>query len=131
MWWLLEPTSPTSPHACRLKLALCTSWAVCAPLHTFTYLSHSGRLAHAHMSALTCTAPQLTPTESDVKQVHGQSSFVARSGWAGIHAMPASRAPRDVRGRLLDVRFRILDARPGNGSSKYEVAVRLEVGFFV
>ena len=66
-----------------------------------------------------------------MEQVHGQSNFAARSGWAGIHALPASRAPRDVRGRVLDVRFRILDARPGNVSRKYEVAVRLEVRFCV
>ena len=59
-------------------------------------------------------------------QVHGQSNFVARN-WAGIHALPATRAPRDVRGRNLDVQFRITDARPGNASRKYEVSVRLEV----
>ena len=64
------------------------------------------------------------------EQVHGQSNFVARSNWVGIHALPATRAPRDVRGRVLDVKFRISDPRPGNASGKYEVAVRLEVSSF-
>ena len=57
---------------------------------------------------------------------------MARSNWVGIHALPATRAPRDVRGRVLDVKFRISDPRPGNATSgKYEVAVRLEVSLSV
>ena len=70
-------------------------------------------------------------TPSAFEQVHGQSNFVARSNWVGIHALPATRAPRDVRGRVLDVKFRISDPRPGNASGKYEVAVRLEVSLWV
>ncbi|KAK9815165.1 hypothetical protein WJX73_009335 [Symbiochloris irregularis] len=61
--------------------------------------------------------------------VHGQSSFVARSGWVGLAATADARAPRDIRGRTLPVRFDITDRRPAplsNVSAGYKVAVKLE-----
>ena len=41
-----------------------------------------------------------------------RSGFTARYDWAGIYATAESRAPRDVRGRTLAVRFEIVDKRP-------------------
>lgn len=36
---------------------------------------------------------------------------MARHDWEGIYALPETRAPRDVRGQRLPVRFEIVDKR--------------------
>lgn len=69
-------------------------------------------------------------------QVLGHNGFVARHDWEGVYAVASSRAPRDVRGQTLAVRFEIIDKRPrgGPGGARnasrgpYSVAVRLQVG---
>jgi hypothetical protein len=65
------------------------------------------------------------------------SGFVARYDWEGVYAVASSRAPRDVRGQTLAVRFQIIDKRPRNALSgspsqnatrgPYSVAVKLQV----
>ena len=67
-------------------------------------------------------------------QVLEHSGFVARYDWEGVYAVAASRAPRDVRGQTLAVRFQIIDKRPrstvgGRNATggPYNVAVRLQV----
>jgi hypothetical protein len=70
--------------------------------------------------------------------VPGGNCFVSRPGYEGIAADPASRAPRDVRGRDFTVRFDVVDTRPngtmmtgaqggGGGASRgpYRVSVTL------
>ena len=69
-------------------------------------------------------------------QVPAQGAFTAKAGWEGIAASADARAPRDVRGQTLAVRFEISDLRPplppavpgGNDSrGPYQVAVMLQV----
>jgi len=45
-------------------------------------------------------------------QLQGRNNMLARHGYQGIFALPSSRAPRDVRGQTLSVRFEIVDNRP-------------------
>ncbi|KAK9842442.1 hypothetical protein WJX81_000368 [Elliptochloris bilobata] len=68
-------------------------------------------------------------------QVPVQGAFTARADWQGIAATADARAPRDVRGQTLAVRFEITDLRPplppavpgGNDSrGPYHVAVMLQ-----
>jgi len=44
-------------------------------------------------------------------QNQGRNNMVARHGYEGVYATEASRAPRDVRGQQLSVRFEIVDNR--------------------
>ena len=68
-------------------------------------------------------------------QVPAQGAVTARAAWEGIAATADTRAPRDVRGQTLAVRFEITDLRPplppavpgGNDSrGPYQVAVMLQ-----
>ena len=68
-------------------------------------------------------------------QVPAQGAFTAKAGWEGVAATADARAPRDVRGQTLAVRFEITDLRPplppavpgGNDSrGPYQVAVMLQ-----
>ena len=45
-------------------------------------------------------------------QVHGRNGRLGRYGMQGVFANEAMRAPRDVRGQSLPVRFEIVDKRP-------------------
>ncbi len=49
----------------------------------------------------------------DVVQVHGVNCFTARWNWQGIAATAETRAPRDVAGQRLKIRFEIVDRRFG------------------
>ena len=60
-------------------------------------------------------APLADPAAAVREAVPGGNCFVARPGYQGITADAASRAPRDVRGRDLTVRFAVVDGRP-NGT---------------
>ena len=72
-------------------------------------------------------------------QVLGRSGFTARYDWEGVYALASSRQPRDVRGRMLSVRFEIIDKRLHSGSASsaavnssrgpYTVSVSLQVCF--
>ena len=70
-------------------------------------------------------------------QVLGQSGFTARYDWEGVYALASSRQPRDVRGRMLSVRFEIIDKRLRSGSAfnssrgPYSVSVSLQVCFSI
>lgn len=63
-----------------------------------------------------------------------QGAFMARADWEGIAATADARAPRDMRGQMLAVRFEIVDRRPpllppGGGNDTrgpYQVAVMLQ-----
>lgn len=74
-------------------------------------------------------------------QVHGRNNHMARYGLQGVFATEATRAPRDVRGQTLPVRFEIVDKRaaatvnsgrfdgaPKSARGPYTVAVSLQVG---
>jgi len=66
--------------------------------------------------------------------VPAQGAFTARAGWEGVAATADARAPRDVRGQTLPVRFEVVDRRPplvppGGGNDTrgpYQVAVMLQ-----
>jgi len=45
-------------------------------------------------------------------QVHGRNNRLSRWGMQGVFATDDARAPRDVRGHTLPVRFEIVDKRP-------------------
>lgn len=60
-------------------------------------------------------APFADPSAAAREAVPGGNCFVARPGYQAIAADAASRAPRDVRGRDLTVRFAVVDGRP-NGT---------------
>ena len=45
-------------------------------------------------------------------QVHGRNNRLSRWGMQGVFATDDARAPRDVRGHTLPVRFEIVDRRP-------------------
>ena len=49
----------------------------------------------------------------DVVQVHGVNCFTACWNWQGIAATAETRAPRDVAGQRLKIRFEIVDRRFG------------------
>ncbi|EIE24136.1 integrin alpha N-terminal domain-containing protein [Coccomyxa subellipsoidea C-169] len=79
------------------------------------------------------TAASYHPLKAWPSQVLEHSGFVARYNWEGVYAVAASRAPRDVRGQTLAVRFQIIDKRPrstvgGRNATggPYNVAVRLQ-----
>eukprot|EP00891_Asterochloris_glomerata_P005963 jgi/Astpho2/5963/e_gw1.00080.8.1_t len=59
------------------------------------------------------TAAEYHPLKSWTSAVHGLNALAARFNWQGIAATAATRAPRDVRGRSLNVRFEITDKRSG------------------
>ncbi len=46
-------------------------------------------------------------------QVHGVNCFTARWNWQGIAATAETRAPRDVAGQRLKIRFEVVDRRFG------------------
>lgn len=46
-------------------------------------------------------------------QVHGVNCFTARWNWQGIAATAETRAPHDVAGQRLKIRFNIVDRRFG------------------
>lgn len=58
------------------------------------------------------TASEYHPLKVWNSQLQGCNNMVARYGYQGIYATPATRMPRDVRGQTLSVRFDILDNRP-------------------
>ena len=44
--------------------------------------------------------------------MHGRNNRLSRWGMQGVFATPDARAPRDVRGQTLAIRFEIVDKRP-------------------
>lgn len=72
-----------------------------------------GRLTRSRDSWLTQFQNPLAQALRDAAlQNQGRNNMVARYGYQGIYATDASRAPRDVRGQHLSVRFWIVDERP-------------------
>ncbi len=44
--------------------------------------------------------------------MHGRNNRLSRWGMQGVFATDDARAPRDVRGQTLPIRFEIVDKRP-------------------
>lgn len=71
------------------------------------------------------TAAKYHPLLSWPQQTIGGGSFTARWGWEGVYVTTESRQPRDVRGQLLPLRFKIIDRRPPvKGALDAEVAAQ-------
>lgn len=110
--WILTPSSPFPPPP-----------AVPIRRRHFILCNHSFLDPHAHASTLPA-------------QVLGPNGQVARYGYVGIAASPATRQARDVAGERLQVAFEVLDKRvafadngtllPG-GRGPYNVTVVLKV----
>lgn len=63
-------------------------------------------------------------------QVHGRPGFTSKLGSFAVSATADSRQPRDVRGRVLSIRFEIRDPVPVGGNQTngpYQVAVAYRV----
>ncbi|KAG2483407.1 hypothetical protein HYH03_017715 [Edaphochlamys debaryana] len=57
------------------------------------------------------TAAKYHPLKSWTSQVLGPNGQVARFGYVGIYASPASRVARDVAGERLQIQFEVVDKR--------------------
>ena len=66
-----------------------------------------------HNTNWTVMAPKAEKKQLCMWQVHGVNCFTARWNWQGIAATADTRAPRDVAGQRLKIRFEIVDRRFG------------------
>lgn len=75
------------------------------------------------------TAAAYHPMKSWPQQYVGGGTFTARWGWEGVYVTTESRKPRDVRGHVLPLRFKVIDNRPPvAGAAAAQAAAEVAAG---